>query len=205
MQVLKFESTEQWLAEREARITGSKANKLYSKKDGKTRLEGFYETAAARFIIKSADGSPMQMGHTNEPIALELFTQKTGIVLNHDKVMWVADNNPYIAVSPDGQGEEVDGKITVAGECKSLSPAKHLRAFVEKKIPDDYDEQIDQYFIVNEHLETLYFIMYQPMLPCAFIYFTIHRGERLESIAAQTAMQNRALEEFKAIETMITF
>ena len=67
------------------------------------------------------------------------------------------DDDENIAVSPDG----FIG-TTEAVECKCLSSARHIEALLTRAIPSEYEYQVLQYFIVNDKLEMLNFVCYDP-------------------------------------------
>jgi len=78
-----------------------------------------------------------------------------------------------------------------AVEIKCLSSGKHVRAFVEKKIPKDYKPQTIQYFITNEKLKKLDVFFYDPRLYKRVSKFiiTINRKDVEEEIELQKQKQ----------------
>lgn len=122
---------------------------------------GFYELIAERLATEpEGDETPMDRGTRLEPEAMELFKQKTGKKIDDSLVIWTRDDNESIAISPDG----FIGKKE-AVEIKCLSSAKHIEALLTQKVPDEYEMQVIQYFVVNEDLQTLYFVFYDPRIP----------------------------------------
>lgn len=114
------------------------------------------------------DGQPFSMmarGHILEPEALEAFEQKTGKKLDEDSVVWVSDWDENIYISPDGTITDKDGKVREAVEVKCLDSHKVVEAYLTKHIPSEYKPQIVKYFVVNEDLETLYFVIYTDVIP----------------------------------------
>ena len=81
--------------------------------------------------------------------------------------LWQSDFNDEIIVSPDGEIISKDGKITRAVEIKCLDSWKIVKAFYDQAPPDEYRQQIVQYFLVNEDLETLYFCLYSDVFAAA--------------------------------------
>ena len=197
-----YETKQEWLADREGKITGSTLKDIVTKR-GTGRKIGFWQLVAARMAIPD-DGvmSPMERGSAIESMALDAFTVETGIELNTDLVMWISEDNPSMAISPDGFTED----LTVAVECKALSSARHLEALVTQNIPDDYEFQVLQYFIVNESLETLYFVFYDPRVVAKpLFYLEVNRSDLEDQIAQYTEYQVNLLLEIDEIIEKIEF
>ena len=90
-------------------------------------------------------------------------------------------------------------------EAKCLSSARHIEAWLTKKIPDEYEMQVIQYFIVNESLEKLYFVFFDPRMPKDFFYFTVNRADVQEQVDDYLALERSVLAEITAIEKELTF
>lgn len=164
---------------------------------------GYYELIAERLTIEheADEESPMERGHTLEQQALELFEEYTGHKVNSDCGVWVSDENEYIAVSPDGEIDE-----TQAVEVKCLSSAKHLQAFFEQTIPSEYEQQVAQYFVVNDKLQTLYFVFYDPRIPAKPLhYIIVERFDQQENINEYKKFQVEILKEIDAKINQLTF
>jgi hypothetical protein len=126
----------------------------------------------------SNDGSfmrVMQRGTDMEEEALKLFAEKYEKTLAFVDCC-VADEDERIFNSPDALiwPDPVDGgrmtelsntTFTEAVELKCLASAKHLMAFFERKVPEEYWTQKVQYFVVNPDLQRLYFVFYDPRIP----------------------------------------
>lgn len=163
------QNTDEWLAWRKGKITGSRLGDIIVKR-GTGRKIGFYEILAERLAVvtDSDNENAMERGHELEQKAIDEFEAITGLKVNTDCGVWVSDENEQIAISPDG---EIDENLAV--EVKCLSSAKHLQAFFEQEIPSDYEAQVAQYFIVNEKLENLYFVFYDPRIPAKSLHFIV--------------------------------
>lgn len=184
------QNTDEWLEWRKGKITGSRLKDIIVKR-GTARKLGFYEVLAERLTVPHEnDGDDvMERGHTLEQKAVDEFEEVTGYKVNTDCGVWVSDKNEHIAISPDG---EIDDKHAV--EVKCLSSARHLQAFFEKKIPSDYEAQVTQYFIVNENLEQLYFVFYDPRIPAKPLhYIVVNRKDWEQVIEAYEAYEEEAL------------
>lgn len=190
----RYESREEWEAAREGKITGSKLGKLFAKRGG--RLIGFYQLIADRLAIpEDGDENAMNRGTRLEPEALEVFAKETGKEVDSSLLIWMREDNEMIAISPDG----VIGE-TEAVEVKCLNPAHHIQALVTEAIPSDYEEQVLQYFIVNDKLERLYFVFYDPRVTAKpFFYHTVERSEVQDDVDKYLSMEKQALAEVNEI------
>lgn len=159
MKITKFENDNDWLEFRKAKILGTKLKDIIVKR-GAGKKVGFYQLIADRLALDGDDENPMERGHRLEEEAIDMLTETTGIKFNKDLVIISRDDNPNIAYSPDGFTD--DGKISV--EVKCLKSALHIQTIIEDKVPSEYVEQIVQPFIVNDDLEKLFFVSYDPRL-----------------------------------------
>jgi len=195
----KFNSEEEWFGARKGKITGSRLGSLFSKRDKKP-LKAFYEIIAERIAIPADGENVMDRGKRLEVEAIERFEKETGKNVNKDLVLWMREDNEDIAVSPDGYIGE-----TEAVECKCLNSASHIEAFLTKAIPSEYEYQVLQYFIVNEKLQILYFVFFDPRMPKDFFYHEVKREEVAEKITEYLEMEKEALKKIKDIENQLTF
>jgi predicted phage-related endonuclease len=199
MRTILFDSEAEWLDARRGRVTGTRLGDLIAKRGGGYKI-GFYELIAERIALPATDESPMDRGHRLEEDALDRFAKETGKTVDKVLKMWVREDNENIAVSPDGTIGE-----TEAVEVKCLSSARHIEALLTKEIPSEYDEQVLQYFIVNDKLKTLYFVFYDPRMPKDFFYFTRVRADMAEKASEYLEMEKRVLLEIQSIENQLTF
>jgi putative phage-type endonuclease len=199
MKVQIFDNEEQWLAARVGRITGTRAGKLVSKRDKKP-LKGYYELIAERVAIPASQENVMDRGHRLEDEAVERFAKETGKKVKNDLVIWHRDENEDIAISPDAS----IGK-TEACEVKCLSSASHIEAWHTKQIPDEYQTQVLQYFVVNDALKKLYFIFYDPRMPIDLFWIEVDRKAVEEEVKEYLELERRVLTEIAEIEKQLTF
>ena len=150
----------------------------------------------------------MQRGTNLEPEAVQLFIDEmlevhgtpveeweTGLVI------WQHDIHTDIALSPDCY--HIDGEIAV--EVKCLNSGEHIKAFLTKEVPDQYEEQVVQYFVVNEKLETLYFVMYDPRMSVqSFFYLVVTRSAMQTKIDDYYTQQVNMLDRVNATVTNLT-
>lgn len=199
MQILKFDSEEAWLEARLGKITGTRLGNLMGKRDGKPKA-GYYELIAERVAIPASEENVMDRGKRLEEEAVERFAKEAKKKVNTDLVIWQSDDNKDIALSPDG----AIGK-SEAVECKCLSSARHIEAYLTQQIPDEYECQVLQYFIVNPQLKKLYFIFYDPRMPIDLFWITVERKNVKEMIEFYRSLEEKVLTEVAEIEKKLTF
>ena len=199
MKIIKFSTEEEWLEARRGRITGTRLKDLIMKRSTKKKI-GFYEIIAERVAIPPSNEFAMDRGKRLEEYAIERFEKETGKKVNSDLVIWYRDDEENIAISPDGY----IGK-TQAIECKCLSSARHLEAILTKEIPSEYEEQVLQYFIVNDKLRKLYFVFYDPRMPIDYFCLTVNRKDIKEKVDEYLELEREVLKEIADIEKMLTF
>lgn len=173
------------------------------------KTKAFFELCAERLSIspEDCDGyvpneTPMQWGTRTQKYAIHRFAAENGMMgkVKESLMMWTRDDVPSIAVSPDGMVDE-----THAIETKCLSSAKHFEAWYLKQIPDEYELQALQYFIVNDSLKKLSFVFYDPRMP-AVQYFVIevNREEVQEEIEFYLSYQKEVLAEVEQLVAGLT-
>ena len=164
---------------------------------------GYYELMAERLTVEheNDEESPMERGHSLEQEAVNLFTEYTGHKVNTDCVVWTSDESEFIAVSPDGEIDEY-----TAIEVKCLSSAKHLQAYFEKAIPSEYEAQVAQYFVVNEKLQQLHFVFFDPRIPAKPLHvIVVDRSEITKEIEQYKQYQKEVLAELEQQIIELTF
>lgn len=111
----------------------------------------------------------------------EIMLRVTGRSIKvHHAGGFASDVDPRIVMSPDGYIDPGESPIvTESVEVKHLSSAKHLQAFFERKIPEDYWTQKIQYFTVNPNLQTLYWVFRDPRIPMLPTFILVVKREDL--------------------------
>lgn len=201
MKTLKFEDRSEWLQARRGKVTGTRLKDIVVKR-GTGEKMGFYELIAERLAVLPDDEIPMDRGIRLEEEAIELFSKAEGKKVDTSLLMWTRDDNESIAVSPDG----VIGQ-TEAVECKCLSSALHIKSFLTKEIPDEYEFQTLQYFIVNDKLKVLHVVFYDPRFSENLKMFAIkiNRKDVEEDIEEYMEYQRVKLAEVDRIVNELTF
>jgi putative phage-type endonuclease len=200
MKIHKFTNSEDWLEARKGKITGSRLKDLVVKRGTEEKI-GFYEIIAERIAETADDENAMERGTRLEDEAIKEFQEVVGEI-DTSLVIWERNDNKSIAISPDG----FIGK-TQAVEVKCLSSAKHIEAIITKTIPSEYEYQVLQYFIVNEDLETLWFVMYDPRMPenLKLHYFEVKREDKKDDITEYLQYQKDKLQKIETIINELTF
>ena len=199
MKILHFEDEQTWLDARRGKITGTRLKDLIIKRGNKKKI-GFYELIAERVALPVSEENAMDRGKRLEEFAIERFEQDTKKKVDGSLVIWQRDDNDNIAISPDG----FIGK-TEAVEVKCLSSARHIEAWLTKEISSEYEEQVLQYFIVNDDLKKLYFVFYDNRCPIDFFYHTIKRKEIQEKIIEYIQLEKDVLKEIDEITKKMLF
>lgn len=163
---------------------------------------GFYELLAQRVAIpEEGDETPIDRGTRLEEEAIAKFAEQTGKEISNELIMWISDTNDSLAYSPDGVVSEEE-----VVETKCLSSAMHLYIYYEKDIPTQYRKQNLQAFIVNEKLQTLHFVCYDPRIPNLPIHsITIKREDIAHEIEIYKRYELELVEELNAKVIELTF
>ncbi len=146
--------------------------------DAEKKLE-FYQILADQVATVAGFENKMDRGLELEPEAAMAFASK------FDKELVIigcveAEADARVINSPDRYIKPARGKIyKEAVEIKCLASAKHLQAFFERRIPDEYFSQKVQYFVTNEKLETLYWVFYDPRIALLPLFTLVVKREDL--------------------------
>lgn len=163
-------------------------DKEYLSSDAEKKLE-YYQILADQVAINPKDEeidgqldtyfNAMERGTGEEAAGIAWFEEFTGKKVLHAGG-FSSTVDPRIVMSPDGYVEPgEDGKVTEEVEVKHLASAKHLMAFFERKIPEEYWTQKVQYFTVNPDLQTLYWVFRDPRVPLLPAFVLVVKREDL--------------------------
>lgn len=167
-----------------------------------TKKLAFYELLAHRVSVpEEGDEVPMERGTRLEGEALQKFAERTNTTVANDLVMWVSETNDSLAYSPDGIISEEE-----AVETKCLSSAHHLYIYYEKDIPTEYRRQNLQAFIVNDKLQKLHFVCYDPRIPALPLHWiTINREDIASEIETYKQYEVDLMNELDRMVAELTF
>lgn len=153
------QGTDAWHHIRKGKITGTTLKSIMG--TPRARQEAIYEIIGERLTL-GVDGdyeNPMDRGIRLEPDAIAAFEFETGLCVERTGFCEDEDNE-FIANSPDGLiGEDT------AVEIKCMGGKNHVKMWLTNQVPDDYEWQVVQYFVVNPTLQKLYFVGYNPDIP----------------------------------------
>lgn len=161
----------------------------------KARQEALYELIAERLTIGVDDGeNPMERGIRLEEDAISTFELETGLTVERIGLV-ENDENANIAYSPDGLiGDEEDVEVKCQGG------KNHVKMWLTNKIPDDYEWQVVQAFVVNPKLKKRYFVGYNPDISIHPIHIIeVTREEIAVQIETARRSQEVFLQEVEAI------
>ncbi len=175
----------------------------------------FYEIVADRVArpitpndyLDRLEGQPFSMmarGHILEPEAIAAFEAKTGKKVDSDSVVWVSDYDENAYVSPDGCITSKDGKVREACEVKCLSSAEVVKVYADQQYPKEYEPQVLKYFMVNDDLEVLHFIVYTDVIPGLELQvFDIKRSDIEDRLTEAKAFEKEILKRVNKLSQQI--
>lgn len=154
----------------------------------------FYELLSERLSVDDGlEESALDRGERLESEAVEAFEKATGKITEQVGFL-TSDDTDQVGLSPDRLIDN-NGKYTEAVEVKCLSSANHVKAWVDNEIPKDYYPQVVQYFIVNNDLEKLYFVLYDPRVTTHPLHIIeVDREKIAEDIADYKAQEMEFLQ-----------
>jgi hypothetical protein len=157
-----IQGSEQWDALRAPRPTGSEYSKIFT---GGGKVSGRREAYMRQLAISTKYKMPSfggnkytDRGHELEPIAREMFIEKTGLDVR--EVGFVMSDHMDTGVSPDGLIYH-NGKPIGVIEIKCLNETKHLGLITDNKVANDHLSQVHGELCVTE-LPVCVYILYCP-------------------------------------------
>lgn len=203
MKINYFNDEFSWKEARKTKITGSRLKDIVVLR-GAGKKMGFYELIAERLAIPRPEGeNKMERGHELEELAVELAEKELKKEFNKELVIWERDDDSCIAISPDAYTKDLKEAV----EVKCLSSALQVKAIINNEPEQDFKFQYLQYFIVNDKLEKLHVVMYDPSLIEKLQYkrFEINRKDIQEDIEKYLEYQRKELEEVNNIVNKLSF
>jgi putative phage-type endonuclease len=179
------QKSDEWHHLRKGKITGTTLKAIMG--TPKARQDALYEIIAERLTV-GVEGenyeNAMERGNRLEADAIAMFEFESGKQV--ERTGFCEDEtNPFIANSPDGLIGEDE-----AVEAKCMGGKNHVKMWLTNKVPDEYEWQVVQYFVVNEKLRKLYFIGYNPDIPAHPLHIIEVYRDQLEK-DIQTARENQ--------------
>lgn len=188
------QGTDQWHHIRKGKITGTTLKAIMG--TAKARQDAIYEIVAERLTVgvDTDYENPMDRGLRLEPDAISMFELETGKSV--ERVGFATDDeNESISNSPDGLIGDDE-----AIEVKCMGGKNHVKMWLTNEIPDDYQWQVVQYFVVNPELKKLYFVGYHPDIPAHPLHIIeVSRDQMLEKMGKAREAQETFLKEVDVI------
>lgn len=189
-----IQGTPEWHQKRKGVVSGTVLKLIMG--TPRARQEAIYENIAERLTVgvDIDHENAMDRGLRLEPDAIATFELQTGLSVERTG-MCEDDTNPMIGNSPDGLIDEEE-----AVEIKCLIGKNHVKMWLTNQIPEEYEWQVVQYFVVNKKLKKLYFVGYNPDIPVHELHIIeINRVDVEEKIKEARAEQEKFLLEVDAI------
>lgn len=198
------QQTAEWFHLRKGKITGTTLKAIMG--TPKARQDAFYEIIAERLTV-GVEGdmeyeNPMDRGNRLEPDAIAMFELETGKKVERIGLC-VDDNNSNIANSPDGL---IIDHPEEAVESKSPGGKNYVKMWLTNTVPEEYDWQCVQYFVVNKGLQTLWFLGFNPDITIHPLHIIkVTREQLADKIAKAESAEQVFLQEVEAtLSTLIT-
>lgn len=157
-----------------------------------------YEIVGERLSVDVDSDDPMGNGIELEPKARAEYERRTGNTVT-TVGFTEREDCKWIGSSPDGLVES-GGKYSVAVEIKCLGSKNHIKAIEENEIPKEYYWQVIQYFVVNDDLLRVDFVLYNPNLTrVPYHCIEVHRADVVDDIAESRKKQDEFIAEVNRI------
>lgn len=177
------QGTKEWHDSRMCKITGTKLKAVMGTAEARRGLiaELIAEEATEQSKMFNTTAE-MERGNAEEIFAIRAYEAQTGKKVERVG-MCVHDEHDWIALSPDGLIKDASGKYSEATEVKCPDSKKAILYRIENMIPmeetglmgkkgeplsgapflgipSEYKWQVVHYFLVNNDLKTLHFLIY---------------------------------------------
>lgn len=151
-----IQGSNEWLTLRLGKITGTRLKDVY-KSDNMKLLDLLIAEIVSQEIEETYTNKTMQRGKDLEPIARELYCKVKDIEIE-EIGFCLSDEHDFLAISPDGYTKDRKGGI----EIKCPNTSTHVQYIRQNKIPSEHESQVLCNFLVNEKLEWMDFISFDP-------------------------------------------
>lgn len=189
----------EWHQIRKGKVTGTTLKSIMG--TPRARQEAIYEIIAERLTVGLDDDmeNAMDRGTRLEPDAIAHFEFETGKKVDRTGFC-EDDDDPMICNSPDG----LIPKENAAVEVKCMGGKNHVKMWLTNQVPDDYEWQVVQYFVLNQKLKRLYFVGYNPDIPAHPMHvIEVEREAIQQKIDLAKVSQKEFLAEVNAILTTL--
>lgn len=180
MKVLDMEQgSGEWLRARLGRVTGTRLKSVVGGKQARETL--IYELVAEELTGQAEEifvSAAMKWGTEHEDEAVKHYEKRTGIK-TQTVGFCVSDDRSWLALSPDRlvkKGKKYVGAVEV--KCPGTKTV--MKYIMKGGIPDEYQWQVVNYFLVVDDLEWLDFVVYDPRILRDELQLTVVRVTREE-------------------------
>lgn len=166
------QGSQEWLSFRLGKIGGSRLKDVF-KSDNLTLVDEIIAELGSGEIEESYVSAAMQRGTNLEPYVRDMFQELHRIVIDEVGICQ-HDTMPFLVCSPDGFSD--DRKIGIEIKCPSTK--EHVKTIRQNVIPAQYRYQVENYFIVNEKCEKVYFITFDDRYkPKPYFEIVVYRDQ----------------------------
>ena len=184
------QGTPEWFHIKKGKVSGTGLAKILG--TPYARKEFLYEIIAERLTvgIPDSDETARERGTRLESEGIEVFEIRTGKMVERVGLC-ESEKNSQMVNSPDGLIGDDE-----AIEIKCMGGKNHIKLCFENEVPKEYVAQTIQYFIVNEKLEILWFVGYNPDIPdCSLHILKITRKDMEEMVKDARKKEEDFIEE----------
>jgi predicted phage-related endonuclease len=147
----------EWWAVKVGKISGTRFGQLISTRDNSLIFELVNEKLDGYIEQDDYQNEDMQFGNENEPIAIDLYEQSTGITFDRGGVI-LSDFSDIHMASPDA----VNVERGIVLEVKSTMHGKNqIKRFVNG-IDPEYVSQVVNYFACSDAVKSVHWVSYCP-------------------------------------------
>ncbi len=188
------QQTPEWFSIKKGVISGTQLKAIMG--TPKARQEAIYDIIGERLMVGIYDDyeTPIQRGNRLEPEAIATYEIETGYQVETIGFC-ESDESEHMGSSPDGLIGE-----SGAVEIKCPEHKNYVKYWITNEVPDEYIWQCTQYFVINEKLEWLDFVAYNPDIPIHPIHIIhVTRSEMMGRIEKAEKEQKIFLAEVNTI------
>ena len=188
----------EWHEHRNSSIGGTRLGQVISGRDNRLIYDLLNECLNGYIPEDDYVDEDMQFGIDNEPIARELYNEKTGLGFT-EVGMIKSDTSNIHHHSPDGVAEVAPNRYAILEIKCTMNGAIHMQRFFEgvdaKHLP-----QIINAFAVSDQVESVHWVSYcpfrpeRPLVEHIFTLDTIVKGKTIAEQVRVARVQIKAIE-----------
>lgn len=158
MIMTRFEQrSDEWRTAKLGKIGGTRLKNVF-KSDNLTLIDELIAEEGSEEADEIYVTSEMQRGIDLEPVAFELYQKVKEVELEESPNLCLADWSDLLCLSPDAFTLDLIGGV----ELKCPKTKTHVKYIRMGKIPSEYIYQVYDYFLVNNDLQWLDFVSFDP-------------------------------------------